>query len=106
MEAAITQPKVDSIYPTVAKIIADALSCELDEVQPSASLIDDLGAESIDFLDLVFRLESAFNIKVPADGLWQRGGDAAARAELARQVTPRTLADYLASLGAQPPGQP
>ena len=65
MGAAITQAQVDSIFPTVASIIADALSCELDEVKPSASLIDDLGAESIDFLDLVFRLERAFKIKIP-----------------------------------------
>ena len=35
------------------------------EVKPDASLIDDLGAESIDFLDLVFRLERAFKMKIP-----------------------------------------
>jgi acyl carrier protein len=65
MAAAITQAQVDSIFPTVAKTIADALACDLDEVTPGASLIDDLGAESIDFLDLVFRLERAFAIKIP-----------------------------------------
>jgi len=65
MAATITQHQVDSIFPTVAKTIADALACELDQVTPSASLIDDLGAESIDFLDLVFRLERAFAVKIP-----------------------------------------
>lgn len=65
MAAVITQAQVDAIFPTVAKTIADALGCELDEVKPDASLINDLGAESIDFLDLVFRLERAFKVKIP-----------------------------------------
>ena len=63
--AEITQAEVDKIYPTVAKTIADALGCDADEVKADASLIDDLGAESIDFLDLVFRLERAFKVKIP-----------------------------------------
>jgi acyl carrier protein len=65
MAADITKADVDAIYGTVAKTIADALGCEVDEVKPDASLIDDLGAESIDFLDLVFRLERAFKVKIP-----------------------------------------
>lgn len=65
MAAQITQAEVDAVYPTVAKTIADALGCDLDEVKPDASLINDLGAESIDFLDLVFRLERAFKVKIP-----------------------------------------
>jgi acyl carrier protein len=60
-----SQDEVQSIYPQVAKIIADALGCEPEEVKPDASLIDDLGAESIDFLDLVFRLERGFKVKIP-----------------------------------------
>ena len=65
MAAQITNAEVDVVYPTVAKTIADALGCELDEVKRDASLINDLGAESIDFLDLVFRLERAFKVKIP-----------------------------------------
>ena len=65
MAAEITKTDVDAIYGPVAKTIADALGCELDEVKRDASLIDDLGAESIDFLDLVFRLERAFKVKIP-----------------------------------------
>jgi acyl carrier protein len=61
----ITKQDVDAVYPTVAKTIADALGCDIDEVKADASLINDLGAESIDFLDLVFRLERAFKVKIP-----------------------------------------
>jgi acyl carrier protein len=44
--------------------MADALGCDLEEVKPDASLIDQLGAESIDFLDIVFRLERGFKVKI------------------------------------------
>lgn len=54
-----------AIYPKVAAIIADALGCDEDEVKPDSSLIDDLDAESIDFLDIVFRLEREFKVKIP-----------------------------------------
>ena len=61
----ITKDEINAVYPTVAETIADALGCDLEEVKPDASLIDDLGAESIDFLDMVFRLERAFKVKIP-----------------------------------------
>jgi acyl carrier protein len=62
---AISAEEIDAVFPKVAQIIADALGCELDEVTPTASLIEDLDAESIDFLDLVFRLERGFGVKIP-----------------------------------------
>ena len=61
----ITKEEIQAIYPKVAATIADALACDEDKVKPDASLINDLGAESIDFLDIVFRLELAFNVKIP-----------------------------------------
>jgi acyl carrier protein len=61
----ISQQGIDAVFPKVAQTIADALGCELDEVQPKVSLIEGLDAESIDFLDLVFRLEKGFGVKIP-----------------------------------------
>src|SRR5215471_8709328 len=61
----ITPEEIAAVFPKVADIVADALGCEKAEVQPQASLIDDLGAESIDFLDIVFRLERGFKVKIP-----------------------------------------
>ena len=49
----------------MAEIIADALGCDEVEVKPDSSLINDLDAESIDFLDIVFRLEREFKVKIP-----------------------------------------
>src|SRR5437667_8728463 len=61
----ITKEEIAAIFPKVAEIMADALGCEIEQVKLEASLINDLGAESIDFLDIVFRLERAFKVKIP-----------------------------------------
>jgi len=54
----------DQAFEKVRSCLVDALGAEEEEVKPDATLVGDLGAESIDFLDIVFRLEKAFNIKV------------------------------------------
>jgi acyl carrier protein len=60
-----TQQEIDAVFPKVAEVIADALGVDVGEVKLNSSLIEDLDAESIDFLDLVFRLERAFKVKIP-----------------------------------------
>lgn len=57
------------IYDKVAEAIAEALDVDKEEVAPDAILMDDLGAESIDFLDIIFRIENAFGIKIPRGGM-------------------------------------
>jgi acyl carrier protein len=52
------------IFTKVQEALVDALGVDEDEVTPQATLKGDLGAESIDFLDIVFRLEKAFGIKI------------------------------------------
>jgi len=65
MTTAITQNEIDAVFPKVAETMADALGCEIEDIKPNVSLIEGLDAESIDFLDMVFRLERAFKIKIP-----------------------------------------
>jgi acyl carrier protein len=62
----------EEIFEKVRQTLVDALSVEEDEVTEQATLTGDLGAESIDFLDIVFRLEKAFNIKIPQEELIPR----------------------------------
>jgi acyl carrier protein len=62
----------DEIFKKVQQTLVDALSVEEDEVEETATLTGDLGAESIDFLDIVFRLEKAFSIKIPQEELIPR----------------------------------
>jgi acyl carrier protein len=58
------------IFEKVKETLVDALGVDDDEIKPDATLTGDLGAESIDFLDIVFRLEKAFNIKIPRGELF------------------------------------
>ncbi len=60
----------DEIFKDVQEVLVDALGVDDDEVTTEATLIGDLGAESIDFLDIVFRLEKAFGLKIPREELF------------------------------------
>ncbi len=60
----------DEIFEKVQEVLVDALGVDDDEVTAEATLMGDLGAESIDFLDIVFRLEKAFNIKIAREDLF------------------------------------
>jgi acyl carrier protein len=60
----------EEIYGKVASVVAESLNVDDDEVVPTATLQGDLGAESIDYLDIVFRLEREFGIKIPRGELF------------------------------------
>ncbi len=60
----------DEIFNKVQEVLVDALGLDDDEVTAQASLMGDLGAESIDFLDIVFRLEKTFGFKIPREELF------------------------------------
>jgi acyl carrier protein len=61
----ISKDDIQTIFPKVAEAVADAIGCEVEEVKLESSLIDDLGAESIDFVDIIFRLQRLFQVKIP-----------------------------------------
>jgi acyl carrier protein len=63
-------PTYEEIYDKVQDTLVDALGVDDDEVTSTATLQGDLGAESIDFLDIVFRLERNFGIKIPRGELF------------------------------------
>jgi len=64
-EQVISKQEIEAVYPKVAQVIADALGCDVGDVKLQVPLIEGLDAESIDFLDLVFRLERSFGVKIP-----------------------------------------
>src|SRR6476620_11124312 len=66
----IDMPSRDEIYTKVSATLVEALNVDEDEISPASTLQGDLGAESIDFLDIVFRLERGFGIKIPRDELF------------------------------------
>jgi len=63
-------PSRDEIFEKVKETLVDALGLDEDEVSATSRLKADLGAESIDFLDIVFRLEKNFGIKIPRNELF------------------------------------
>lgn len=85
-------PSKEEIFEKIKTCLVEALGVDEDEVTPDATLVGDLGAESIDFLDIVFRLEKAFNIKVPRGELFPE--DILTNSEYVRdgKVTPEGIA--------------
>ena len=97
---------IDNVYPKVREIIADVLVIDEEDVSLNRRLIADLGAESIDFLDLVFQLEKEFSIKIPRGQLeknargdlsedeFEKGGDLTIQGMIA-------LKNYLSEVPAE-----
>jgi len=107
----------------VVAIVAEALDVKPERLRLHSSLVEDLGAESIDFLDILFRLETAFGIKIREADIWEGSIDTTddasiqagverlrarmpdfpwdrlparlTRADLPRLITVQTIVDYL-----------
>ena len=63
-------PTKEEVFEKVKEALVEALGVDDDEVGTDATMVGDLGAESIDFLDIVFRLEKAFEIEIPRSELF------------------------------------
>src|SRR5260221_1503887 len=111
MASEITKEEISAVFPTVAETMADALGCDVADIKLDVSLIEGLDAESIDFLDMVFRLERAFKIKIPRGKIIEnaRGDMPEEEFERKRVLTEAGLAHvrrYLSELPAEPVGDP
>ncbi len=63
-------PINEEVFDKVKEALVDALGVDDDEVTEEATMVGDLGAESIDFLDIVFKLEQSFGISIPREDLF------------------------------------
>jgi len=101
----ITKEEIMAVFPTVAETMADALGCDVEDIKLDVSLIEGLDAESIDFLDMVFRLERAFKIKIPRGKIVEnaRGNLTEAEFEQKGVVTPVGMQQLRAYLSEVPP---
>ena len=70
-----------STYETVAGIIADTCDIEADKIKPDSHAINDLGIDSLDFLDIAFAIDKAFGIKLPLEQWTQEVNDGKATTE-------------------------
>jgi acyl carrier protein len=88
----------DEVFKKVQTALVDALGVDEEEVTPEARMVGDLGAESIDFLDIVFKLEKAFGIEIPRKELSPE--DILTNAEYVQdgKVTPAGIAELKARM--------
>ena len=100
----ITRDEITAVFPTIAATMADALGCDIDDIKLDVSLIESLDAESIDFLDMVFRLERAFKIRIPRGKIVENARGTLSEAEFEQNglVTDAGLAQLRAYLSEIP----
>ena len=100
----ITRDDIMAVFPTIAETMADALGCDVDDIKLDVSLIESLDAESIDFLDMVFRLERAFKINIPRGKIVENARGTLSEAEFEQNglVTDAGLAQLRAYLSEVP----
>lgn len=104
-EKEITSEEIAAVYPKVAQIIADALGVDAEVVTLDVPLIEGLDAESIDFLDLVFRLERGFGVKIPRGQIVEHARGDLSEAEfeqkgLVTEVGLKRLREFLSEVPA------
>lgn len=97
----------DQVFVIVQECFAEALGLDEEEVTLDATVIDDLGAESLDFLDISFRLEEAFEIKIPRGDIQRSAEEEAAHGgepfEIDGVLTAHGLAKLREALPEVPP---
>ena len=106
MAQEITKDEINAVFPTVAATMADALGADVEDIKPDVSLIEGLDAESIDFLDMVFRLERAFKIKIPRGKIVENARGLLSEAEFEQKgivtdVGLKQLKEYLSEVPAE-----
>ncbi len=67
----MTSSSTTPTFDTVAKVISETSGIPIDDIKPDAHAMDDLGIDSLDFLDIVFALDKKFGIKIPLEAWTQ-----------------------------------
>jgi acyl carrier protein len=85
----------EEIFVTLSAILRDALRIEPVKITPEARLFDDLGAESLDIVDIRFRVDEAFGFSTNLDELIRSLGDGLSVSEMQEKLTVRSLVRYI-----------
>jgi acyl carrier protein len=106
MAVEISSKDIEAVYPRVAKAIAEALARDPGEIRINSRLIGDLDAESIDLLDIVFRLEREFKVQIPRGRIIEDARGDLPEAEFERKgvltdAGIQRLRDYLSEVPAE-----
>lgn len=87
----------EEIYSRLTVILGEALRVDLARIGPEAKLFSDLGAESLDLLDIRFRVDEAFLVKTSAEDLIRSLGEGLSAEEIDKRLTVRSLVLYIES---------
>ena len=88
-------PREASVRDEVRRILVEALSIGPESILPESSIMDDLNAESIDLLDIRFRVERAFAIRITAEDLARAFAGTTSAAEFRARFTVDALCRYV-----------
>jgi acyl carrier protein len=72
---------MSSTFDVVAKVISETSEIPIEQITPEAHAIDDLGIDSLDFLDIVFALDKKFGIKIPLESWTEEVNEGRAKVE-------------------------
>jgi len=67
MSESLGDGAVDAVVDRIRNLLSEQLGVDRSEMKPSAKILDDLGADSLDVVELVMALEEAFDIEIPDD---------------------------------------
>ena len=87
----------EAIYSRLAVILGEALRVDPARIGPEAKVFGDLGAESLDLLDIRFRVDEAFSVKTSAEDLVRSLGEGLSAEEVEERLTVRSLVLYIES---------
>lgn len=88
-------PTDEELFTTLSTILVEALLVESAKITMESKIFDDLGAESIDILDIRFRIEKAFGLKIDQDELFRSLGEGLSTSEIEERLTVRSLVAYI-----------
>lgn len=88
-------PTDEELFTTLSTILVEALLVESAKITMESRIFDDLGAESIDILDIRFRIEKAFGLKIDQDELIRSLGEGLSTSEIQERLTVRSLVAYI-----------
>lgn len=88
-------PTDEELFATLSTILVEALLVESAKITMESRIFDDLGAESIDILDIRFRIEKAFGLKIDQDELIRSLGEGLSTSEIQERLTVRSLVAYI-----------
>jgi acyl carrier protein len=91
----MSHPTNQEILSTLYNIIVEALRVDPAKINPAARLFDDLGAESIDLLDIRFRVEHAFGFKIEPDDIIRSLGERLNANQIREQLTVESVVAYI-----------